>query len=121
MPKRYGKEHTAFLQGFTVCRNLTILSIDIFQLRTKKNQTVEEFATGAGVPIKWLYGIENWDLKTYISTNLDMLVKVAHYCDVALDVKFASLIKTLTKHVDFTLPETFEEEKSIIPEGENNG
>jgi len=126
MPKRHSKRYTDrnsdFYSGFAIGKTLMRLSIEFTILRHKKQQSVEEFAAGAGVKSKFIKGIEAADVFTFMSADIFDFTKVAKYCDVALAVNYTSLIQTLKSKFE-GIPATWDEEfgKAVTQQtGENN-
>lgn len=124
MPKRFGKLESRYQQGFTSGfnhgKNLLLLSTQIQFLRKKKGITTEVFSKETNIPEDIIVGLEKADLKTYMRTELDSLVRIANFCDVTIDVKLKSHFDS--EHNASTVEvKSFEEEQSSVVFGNGEG
>lgn len=118
--KRYSRHNLDFYSGFSIGKTLMRLSVEFHLFRMRKQQTIEQFASNCGVNPKFIKGIEDCNIYTFMNADLGDFTKVALYCDVALAVKFTGIKETL-KDKFSGLPATWEEEFGSVEVGSTKG
>jgi hypothetical protein len=76
--------------------------------------TTKEFADACGVSERFIVGVEQCNILVMFAATTEEFAKVAHFCDVAIDVRFKSSLQSLDEYIEIR-PATFAEEEHLIP------
>lgn len=112
MPKRFGKLTSSFLSGVATGKTLSAMSLNFKEYRKSKEMTVEEVAKAAGVSVKFIQGIEDCDIFTYLKSDTEDFMKVARVFDVAIQFGLKSHLSALRDSIEIQ-PLTFDQEVTI--------
>lgn len=111
MPKRHSKSFKHFLHGVSFGKTLAFVSVQFQQLRLIREQSVEEFAANCGVSPKFIQAVESCDFIKISKYTTEEYVKVAIYCDMAVDISFKSTLSALKEEFS-GIPNSFEDENT---------
>jgi transcriptional regulator with XRE-family HTH domain len=76
-----------FLSGYKLGVAAALFSVKIQELRLMKKVLREEVAKKTGIPLDIIVGLEQANLKTYLSLSTVTLAKISSYYDVTLEIK----------------------------------
>lgn len=120
MSKRYSRntrlEMKHFRSGFSVGKTVALLSLQVQAARRNMGLSIEEFAKGAKLSEKFIKGIEDADLNSYLKSDVTDYVAIANFTGLALEVKYHSH----NDNVNITNsihPKPFDEEVDKIDKG----